>query len=386
MLCVASLALAEAAARSWDVIVTGAGPAGVVAARELARQGAAVLLVDKAAFPRGKVCGGCFNQRALATLHSLGLEAGLAPQGAVPLQRMRLATQGRCAEFPLPGGVALSRETFDAMLVEAATEAGVAFLPTTEARAEGCHTDHRWLTLRQGTLTVTVSTRLLLVADGLGGGVLHQEPSLHRQIEPHSRLGAGVLLSQAPESFPPGILFMACGRGGYVGAVRVEGGRLNLAAALDPAWVKSQGGLGCAALAILQAAGFPVPMDLADAPWRGTPLLTRRLLHPYAERVFVLGDAAGYVEPFTGEGMAWALASGVAVVPLAIQAVQGWREILGRRWELTHRRLVRERQRVIRIAAQVLRQPRLTAAVVSLLQYLPALATPVVRWLNQPWP
>ena len=58
---------------TWDALVIGAGPAGSVAARELARRGCRVLLVDKATFPRPKVCGCCVNGAAIRALERLGL-------------------------------------------------------------------------------------------------------------------------------------------------------------------------------------------------------------------------------------------------------------------------------------------------------------------------
>ena len=58
----------EAVNQTWDVIVVGAGPAGSLTARELARLGRRVLLVDKASFPRPKVCGCCLSGSALAAL------------------------------------------------------------------------------------------------------------------------------------------------------------------------------------------------------------------------------------------------------------------------------------------------------------------------------
>ncbi len=126
-----TIAPAEAAGRAWDAAVVGAGPAGAVAARELARRGRSVLLIDKATFPRWKVCGCCLNGSALDTLAAVGLGDLPARCGAVPLERVRLEAGGRGAELPLPGGVALSREAFDAALVRAAVAAGVAFLPGT---------------------------------------------------------------------------------------------------------------------------------------------------------------------------------------------------------------------------------------------------------------
>ena len=58
------------ATHTWDAVVVGAGPAGSMAALGLARAGAAVLLVDRATFPRPKVCGCCLNGAALAALRS----------------------------------------------------------------------------------------------------------------------------------------------------------------------------------------------------------------------------------------------------------------------------------------------------------------------------
>ncbi len=105
---------------------------------------------------------------------------------------------------------------------------------------------------------------------------------------------------------------MAVGKDGYVGLVRLRDGSLHLAAALRPGPCARPAGRASAASVLLAAAGFPAIDGLASARWQGTPDSTRRT-RPLADaRVFVLGDAAGYVEPFTGEGIAWALASGAS--------------------------------------------------------------------------
>ena len=115
-----------------DVAVIGAGPAGAVAARELARRGQRVVLFDKATFPRRKVCGCCLNGNALAALAAVGLGDLPRRLGAVPLDRVRV-NAGRDAILRIPTGVALSREAFDAALIDEAIAAGVAFRPATAA-------------------------------------------------------------------------------------------------------------------------------------------------------------------------------------------------------------------------------------------------------------
>ena len=69
----ANINVASAAAETWDAIVIGAGPAGALAAHQLAVAGVSVLLVERKSFPRYKVCGACVNQRAIKTLQRSGL-------------------------------------------------------------------------------------------------------------------------------------------------------------------------------------------------------------------------------------------------------------------------------------------------------------------------
>src|SRR5690242_7945107 len=88
------LKLSEAANQNWEVAVVGAGPAGALAARELARIGCKVLLIDKASFPRTKVCGCCLNGLALKTLGSVGLGELPLQAGAIKLKELRLAATG----------------------------------------------------------------------------------------------------------------------------------------------------------------------------------------------------------------------------------------------------------------------------------------------------
>jgi flavin-dependent dehydrogenase len=380
----ATLDRTEAAQRTWDVVVVGAGPAGALAARELARRGVPVLLVDRATFPRWKVCGSCLNLRALATLAAVGLGELPARLGAVPLSGLRLAAAGRQALLPLPGGVSLSRTAFDAALVEEAVQAGAAFLPGTRARLGETMSDARLVRLHpdEGGEETWVEARVVVAADGLGGRLAAGEVEAGAEVAAHSRVGAGTVTADVPDFYDRGTIFMGCGTGGYVGLVRLEDGQLAVAAAFDPELLRRVGGLGKAAGHVLTEAGLPLPPGLAHFAWRGTPLLTRRLSHPALERVLVVGDAAGYVEPFTGEGMAWALASGAAAAAVAGRGCRNWRPELMRHWSGLHRRTVARRQWLCRAVAALLRWPLLTRATVGLLGRLPGLVAPLMRCLN----
>jgi 2-polyprenyl-6-methoxyphenol hydroxylase-like FAD-dependent oxidoreductase len=175
---------------------------------------------------------------------------------------------------------------------------------------------------------------------------------------------------------------MAAGWRGYVGLVREEDGGLNVAAAFDRAFVRDLGSPAAASAAVLAAAGFPPIQSLDDADWRGTPALTRRTRPLAVERVFLLGDSAGYVEPFTGEGMGWALESGLAVAPLALRAIEHWSPDLAGEWSSLHAHVVRRRQLVCRSLAVALRHPAPTRVVFEILRRAPAVAGLVLGRLN----
>lgn len=379
----ATLTCEQARQRLWDVAVVGAGPAGAMAAREVARRGGSVLLIDKAVFPRQKVCGGCLSAAVVAQLEACGL--GTLPEqiGGRRFEKLRLCSGGQQATVPLPAGMAVSRLAFDAALVQKAIEAGAAFLPQAHVelgKAERPNnTDVRQLAVTQDGGQTSVPCRLVLAADGLGGRLVDGVPECRPRIEQASRIGAGIVLDNSPPEYETGVVYMACVPSGYLGLVRVEGNGLDLAAALDRTFVQQAGGPGSAAAEIVRQAGLPLIDGLGDLPWKATPALTRRRPRLAAERLFVIGDAASYVEPFTGEGILWALTSAVAAAPLAIRAAAGWSDSLAAEWEAKHRQLVTRQQRWCRWTAGVLRRPWLARGIVALLDKAPWLASPVVR-------
>ena len=376
--------LPTAAAETWDVTVVGAGPAGSLAARQLAQLGNRVLLVDKAAFPRGKVCGCCLNQNSQASLQAAGLGDLVSGLGGVPINRFRIGAGSQHAELPLHGTVSLSRQAFDTALVTAAIEAGAAFLPQTEARLGATTGDRRRLKLRHAEHRDELQTRVLLAADGVGSGLMKGSAGVGSSVREHSRLGAGVIVNRDVADYRRGTIYMACGRHGYVGLVRLEDNRLDIAAALDRRPLQEAGGMGVLAARIICDAHFPEVPGLAQLKWQGTPFLTRRAGRVYADNAFLIGDAAGYVEPFTGEGMAWALASGLAVAPIAHRAVDAWSPALGEEWSRAHRRVVRGRQWLCRSLSRGLRHPRLTCGVIRFVSRFPVLARPLTRALSSP--
>ncbi|WP_165245445.1 NAD(P)/FAD-dependent oxidoreductase [Paludisphaera soli] len=373
--------MTEGEAGSYDVLVVGAGPAGSMSARELARRGARVLLVDRAEFPRPKVCGCCLNPRALATLDRAGLGRLATRLGAVELTAMELATEGRRASIARPLGVALSRDALDSALIDAAREAGAEFLPGTTAALREGPPDRPGLRLQRGDRAWDVSGRFVVSATGLSDGLF---PVADRATPaPGAKLGAGAIAAFAPAGYEPGRIFMACGEGGYVGLVVLEDGRLDLAAALDPEAVRQAGGIGRLARSILEASALPAVHGVEALPWKGTPLLTRRPARLDGRGAFRVGDSAGYVEPFTGEGMAWALAGGEALGAILADALAGAEPRPERRWALAYRSRIARRQLTCRAVAKVLRTPWMTRSLVRVLEVRPSLARPFLAIMHK---
>jgi len=369
-------------APEWDVIVIGAGPAGALAAHQLARRQLRVLLVEKRAFPRWKICGSCLNGVALRALETAGLGHLLDALGAIPLERIHLGLQGRELELALPAGRSLSRGRLDLALCEAAVAAGAVLRSPCEATVAGCHPAGREVLLRCGADVQLTSARVVLVASGLGSRALGSELPIETRISPRARIGAGCELDAGVKGYGRGTIHMAIGRHGYVGLVRNEAGALNLAAAFDRHHLIAAGGPAACASEVLAEAGFTPLPAAAAATWRATPALTRRSTPPAAERVLLLGDAAGYVEPFTGEGMGWALVGALAVVPLVLQGQQEWHQGLEREWARRHARSIGTRQRFCHGLAFALRRPGLSRALLVAAGRWPALTAPLLQHLE----
>ncbi len=407
----ATITAAAAQAIAWQAIVSGAGPAGAAAAIRLAARGLNILLLDAAAMPRPKLCGCCLSGAAVRELSLLGEIAagskaaacrsptGLFPPETLPLERVRLATAGIEAVLPLPGGGVISREALDTAAVRAAIAAGVAWLPETRAVSvsETEAEPARVVIAGRAGPSATLSGEVVIMAAGLADTVRTPAAAVAgntgNQVAAGSRLGLGTTLPAGTAGPPRGELLMAVSRQGYCGVVRLEDGRIDIAAAVDRGLVASAGGPAAAVAAILTASGGQraagLPADLASllaaASLRGTPPLTRRQpVASAAGRILRVGDAAGYVEPFTGEGMGWALASARLVDEALAPAVKPAGALAESpagaavRYATAHRRHFDVHHARCRRVSLVVRRPWLVGPALRLARLAPAVAARMV--------
>lgn len=277
----------------YDVAIVGAGPAGSTCAAFCAQAGWRTLLLEKARFPRDKVCGDCVNPACWPVLERLGVADRVRAQPHAQLAEVTFVSpRGRTLRLPLTasdrGEIAITRRLLDAVLLDRARELGAEVredAPLT-ALAKGWR-----LQTSQGEL----SARYLIAADGRNSTVarlLGLLPSAAKD-----RIGLQTHLPRPAEMRQRVAMhFLPFG---YCGMNDVGNDLFTLCLVAQPEHL----------LDLKSWAGdrFDIP---ADTTWRTITPLSRAPISAVHENLLVIGDAARVVEPFTGEGIYYALASG----------------------------------------------------------------------------
>jgi flavin-dependent dehydrogenase len=291
----------------FDVAVVGSGPAGAATALRLARAGASVALIDRREFPREKLCGEYLNLGALRELQDLGLNQTLLPISQ-PLDGLRLYAHDECAEFRLPAQAwSIPRTILDAQLRDAALQAGAHALHgrVRTLCVDGAGVKLEWCDV--GGELHQVRAKYVAGADGMQSTVAR----LCGLTAPHSEkrfaVGAhyrGLELGRWIE--------MYAGSHEYVALNPVDRTAANAVFVLNKERLtRSKGHLYeeltdfsrvvTAGRRALFAAGF-VSKCHAIGP------LAHRTVRPTSNRVLLVGDAAAFLDPFTGQGVYLAMA------------------------------------------------------------------------------
>ena len=329
--------------RSADVIIVGAGPAGATAATYLARAGVDVLLLEKSTFPREKVCGDGLTPRGVKQVLALGVDIS----GDDWMKNRGLRVVGgnvtleldwpQLVEFPA-FGLVRPRKDFDEMLAQLAVKAGARLRQATTVTGPVIDDSTgriTGVTARTADGPVAFSAPLVIAADGvsartaLGMGLQKNDKrpmgvAVRRYYESDVKTHDDYLESHLElwDRSDPDRPILMPGYGWIFGmgdgSVNVGLGVLNTS--------KAFGRTDYKALLKTWMAGTPAEWKLneetATSPILGAalPMGFNRTPH-YKDGLLLIGDAGGMVNPFNGEGIAYAMESAAIAADVVLQAL-----------------------------------------------------------------
>ncbi|HYE14126.1 MAG TPA: NAD(P)/FAD-dependent oxidoreductase [Pyrinomonadaceae bacterium] len=307
----------------FDVIVIGGGPGGAGAAIRLAQGGARVLLAERERFPRAKLCGEFISPECLRHFARLGVLAGVRASGGVEVsETVFYAPSGRGVGVPSGwfgdgsrAALGLSRAEMDRRLVERAREAGAVVVEDAACsgvlaeggRVRGVRLAVKGAAAREHRASVTIDAtgRARAVARHVACGGAGKSRAAYVAFKAHLE-GARAAAGACEIYFYPG---------GYGGLSPVEGGRNNLCFIARAEDVRARGSdaerVVCEILMKNRRAAHTLAGASVCGRWLAVSLESFGRAEPApAEGLLAVGDAAAFIDPFTGSGMLMALESG----------------------------------------------------------------------------
>src|SRR6186997_1412537 len=344
---------------TFDVAIVGGGPAGSSCAAFCAIAGLQSLVLERETFPREKVCGDCLNPSCWPVLQRLELAERVRDLPHSKLSTVEfISIDGRGVTVELPSGVhgeiSVKRSLFDDLLLRRARELGANVHEQTTVT--GLRRNEHWnIETASGHF---FQARILIGADGRNSTVAHLCNLLPRPARERVALQAHIPL---PRDFGNRIALQFL-REGYSGQASVNETQLNLCLVGTPPTIST--------LRKWAERQFDLP---ANQPWRTITPLTRLPVPSAHENLFFVGDAARVVEPFTGEGIYYALRSGELAANAIAKILRGEeRNSTLREFGRAYAQMYRGRLWINRIARAAVLRPRLGSLFVHIARINPS--------------
>lgn len=325
--------------RTADLLVLGGGPAGATLAALAASAGARVVLVERDRFPRDKVCGEFLAPEGVAVVERLGLLPALTP-GTPRMDTCLLSDRrGRSIQTPLPDlpavgreALGLSRARLDHALLQHAARCGVEVRERCEASAplieDGRMTGAAVRAVGSGATARPLRATIVAAADGRRSilrSLLPRSAGDPTRTSPRSRFGLKVHL-RGDAALLDRRVELHLFDGGYVGLAPVDGDRINVCLVTTVRALHACGGSPDRLLRERVASNPLVAARLAGSepcgPWHAVGPLRFGPRAAVVAGGIAVGDAAGTIDPFSGEGMSNALLGAELAAPWALRAIE----------------------------------------------------------------
>ncbi len=301
----------------WDVAIVGAGPAGLAAAIEARRAGCSVVVLERHSIPVDKACGEGLMPQGLAALERMGVRAKIPEEDCSPFSAIRYVQEdGRFVEgrLPAPGGLGIRRVALAQAMADRAREAGVDLY---EGSALRSHTiDDDAVTLQ--TDAREVRAQLLVAADGLHSPLRKAEGL---EVPHRGAVRFGLRQHFAVVPWAPRVeVHFAAGAEAYVTPAGAR--RVGIAFLWEDGAIAGKVAFS-ELLARFPALAQKLKGAAPDSEVRGAGPLRHDVARRVKNRFVLLGDAAGYVDAITGEGLCLGFAAAAAfgaVLPAALAA------------------------------------------------------------------
>jgi len=305
----------------YDVIIAGGGPAGSSAAINLASQGARVLLVEQKKFPRPKLCGEFISPECLALFESLGVaNQMLAARPAKLAETVFYSRSGKCARVPSSWfgstGIALglSRAEMDERLLRRASDAGAHVIEDAQVTNLLVEDDSvRGVTVKHNGVEANYLSAVTIDATGRSRSLVRHVTSQNTKRERAPMVAFKAHLENT--GVAPGACEIYFYRGGYGGLSNIENGLSNLCFIASARDVRACGASADRVMREVicqnQRAKETLQNARLQSPWLAVSLegFGRHSIAPMIG-LLAIGDAASFIDPFTGSGMLMALQSG----------------------------------------------------------------------------
>jgi flavin-dependent dehydrogenase len=355
----------------YDALIVGAGPAGSAAARLLAEAGWRVALIEKAEFPRRKVCGEFISAPTMAVLKACGVAAPFIVAAGPPVMRVGVYAGKAMLTAPREQvwGRALGREHLDVMLRDAAFGAGAQLFQPAEVTGLARTADGFVCTLDDGHELVA---RTVIAASGSWNpkGIF---------AVPAGQASASDLFAFKAhfhgDALPPGLMPLLAFPGGYGGLVHTDQGRLSLSCcirrdALARARTRHGGKAADAVLAHILESTKGARLALENAALEGHFLSTGPI-HPGIRTradhgLYFTGNIAGEAHPVIAEGISMAIQSSGLLARLLVAG-------RGDDYALAWKRRFAPRIRAASLFAHLAMRGTTRAAALALLRAAPGL-------------